>query len=137
RGPGAPPAWAGPGGAGGAISTTWGSNGAKPGGKRAKLPSGCPPNCAEEDLTGLNLRGLNLSGADLHGANLFVADLQQANLSRANMAGVDLGGANLVGADLRGTNLEGADLRGAKYDEQTMWPANFNPGRAGAIRKSD
>jgi uncharacterized protein YjbI with pentapeptide repeats len=101
---------------------------------RANLPKGCPPDCTEQDLTGLNLQAINLSGADLRGANLFVADLRQANLGGANLEGVDLGGAKLHGADLRRANLDGADLRGAKYNEDTIWPTNFNPGQAGAVR---
>jgi uncharacterized protein YjbI with pentapeptide repeats len=101
---------------------------------RANLPKGCPPDCTELDVTGLNLQAINLSGADLRGANLFVADLRQANLGGANLEGVDLGGAKLHGADLRRANLDGADLRGAKYNEDTIWPTNFNPGQAGAVR---
>ena len=103
--------------------------------ERANLPSGCPPNCAEADLMGLNLQEINLNGANLSGANLFVANLRKADLGQANLTGVDLGGADLHGADLRQANLDGADLRGAKYDDETIWPTNFNPGRAGAVRK--
>jgi uncharacterized protein YjbI with pentapeptide repeats len=101
----------------------------------ANLPSGCPPNCAEANLTGLNLKAVNLQGANLTGANLFVADLRKANLDGANLARVDLGGASLHGADLRRANLDGADLRGAKYDDETIWPTNFNPHQAGAVRQ--
>ncbi len=101
---------------------------------RSKLPSGCPPKCTEHDLTGLDLQAVSLKGADLRGSNLFVADLRQADLSGANLAGVDLGGAKLHGADLRQANLDEADLRGAKYDDGTIWPTNFNPTRAGAVK---
>ena len=99
------------------------------------LPSGCPPHCAGQDLTGLNLQGVNLQQANLSGTNLFTADLRNAKLSGANLSDVDLGGAKLQGADLRLARLEGADLRGANYDDRTIWPTNFNPTQAGAVHK--
>jgi len=102
--------------------------------KGADLPQGCPPDCSGQDLNGRNLQAVDLKRANLQGANLFVADLRQANLGEANLADVDLGGAKLEGADLRQANLNGADLRGAKYDGHTMWPVNFDPVRAGAVR---
>lgn len=104
--------------------------------QRTRLPSGCPPNCFGADLNGADLPGINLSGANLREANLFVANLRQANLRESNLEGGDLGGANLHGADLRRANLSGTDLRGAKYDDDTLWPANFDPSQAGAIKKS-
>ena len=103
---------------------------------KANLPRGCPPDCSGQDLTGKNLQALNLSGANLQDSNLFVADLRKAKLDGANLERVDLGGAKLEGADLRRAKLEGADLRGAKYDDDTIWPANLNPGRAGAVRSN-
>ncbi len=103
--------------------------------RRTPLPNGCPPNCFGLDLNGADLAGVNLSGANLREANLFVANLRRANLSGANLEGGDLGGADLSGADLRRANLQGTDLRGAKFDNDTMWPLNFDPIRAGAVRK--
>lgn len=102
---------------------------------RSKLPGGCPPHCLGVDLNGADLQGVNLSGANLQEANLFVANLRRANLSGANLEGGDLGGAELYGTDLRRANLTGTDLRGAKYDDSTMWPVNFDPVQAGAVRK--
>lgn len=102
---------------------------------RTRLPSGCPPNCFGLDLNGANLPGVNLRGANLREANLFVANLRQANLNGANLEGGDLGGADLQGADLRRANLRGADLRGAKYDDETLWPTNFDPKQAGAVHR--
>ena len=103
---------------------------------KSNLPSGCPPNCSGQDLSGRDLQAVNLKRANLQGANLFVADLRQANLGGANLESVDLGGAKLEGADLRQANLTGADLRGAKYNDETRWPLNFDPIRAGAIRSN-
>lgn len=102
----------------------------------SNLPSGCPPHCAEQNLTGLDLQGVNLQQANLQGANLFVANLRNARLVGANLENVDLGGANLQGADLRQARLSGADLRGAKYDDRTIWPTNFDPSGAGAIHQA-
>ncbi|MBI4674022.1 MAG: pentapeptide repeat-containing protein [Chloroflexi bacterium] len=103
-------------------------------------------------LQGAQLRGAMLGGADLFDADLACADLRgadlgQANLSSANLANADLTGANLVGADLsdadlRGAdlydaNLIGADLRGARFNQNTMFPAGFDPHAAGAIRSTE
>lgn len=103
--------------------------------RRTRLPHGCPPNCFGVDLNGTDLSGVNLRGANLREANLFTANLSRANLNGANLEGADLGGANLRGVDLRQANLRGTDLRGAKYNGDTLWPTNFDPIRAGAVRQ--
>jgi len=122
---------------------------------QTRLPSGCPPNCTganleRAELAGINLRGANLSranlsaanlyganlsGADLTKANLFVANLEDIDLRGADLRGIDLGGANLRGADLRRADLGEADLRGAAYNDDTVWPTNFDPTQGGAIRR--
>jgi uncharacterized protein YjbI with pentapeptide repeats len=50
------------------------------------------------------------------------------------MEQANLGGARLQAANLQGTDLEGADLDGAHYNSDTVWPTNFNPVVAGAIK---
>jgi uncharacterized protein YjbI with pentapeptide repeats len=56
----------------------------------------------------------------------------QMNVQGADLSGADLSGADLSGADLSGADLSGADLSGAKYTMETIWPAGFDPARAGA-----
>jgi len=114
------------------------------------------------DLSQANLEGTDLIGADLNEANLSQAtlkicelqkaNLQGANLSRAdlshsviedvNLSGAKLSQANLYRTDLNGTNLAGADLTDANlsealYNNQTKWPAGFDPVKAGAILIDD
>jgi len=60
-----------------------------------------------------SLRGAVLTGADLNGAKLFEANLTGANLCEAN--------------------LKGADLSETKYNNETIWPDDFDPVAAQAI----
>jgi PPE-repeat protein len=95
-------------------------------------------NLGGANLGGANLGGANLGDANLRGANLGDANLGGANLGDANLGGAYLGDANLRGAylggaNLRGAYLGGANLRGAKYSQGTLWPAGFDPGKAGAV----
>ena len=88
-------------------------------------------------LAGAYLVGANLEDAALSMAHLAWADLTGANLKRANLGEADLAGAHLKGADLAGAylgeaNLAGADLHVATYSDETVWPAGFNPEKAGA-----
>jgi uncharacterized protein YjbI with pentapeptide repeats len=73
------------------------------------------------------LRGADLTDADLRGAILTGAQLQKATLRNANLED-----AQLQRADLSGADLKKAKLKGAIFDAATVWPANFNPRRAGA-----
>jgi len=91
--------------------------------------------------------GRNLSIIDLSEANLIGANLSRANLRRADLRGTDLSEADLRGADLRGAYfasefdedgdllIAGVKLNRAKYDSTTIWPANLNPARLGAVRE--
>lgn len=93
------------------------------------------------------LAGADLSGAALSGADLQNAALRNANLQKADLHLADLNGADLRGADLRAVNFRGADLRGADlretrlhradlnhclYNDDTRWPAGFDPRTSGA-----
>jgi len=84
------------------------------------------------DLPEAELRRINLAGADLVGARLLETDLTDATLNNANLSKANLYRARLYGASLIGANLEGADLRRVLYDDQTVFPKNFNPERSGA-----
>lgn len=88
-------------------------------------------NLASADLRNGELRGANLSQADLHLADLHGADLRGTDLRAVNFRGADL-----RAADLRESRMNRADLRHSVYDEQTLWPAGFDPLGTGAI-KSD
>ena len=59
----------------------------------------------------------------------------QTDLSGAVLRGADLRGADLHSADLRPADLTGADLRGAAYDEDTLWPFDFDLAGTGAIKR--
>jgi hypothetical protein len=109
-------------------------------------------------LPGADLHGAALAGANLHGAVLRSADLREANFSdiayfpgggaglekgadlrQADLRHAQLGSANLIdadlrSADLRGANLTGAYFTGARFDEDTRWPAGFDPIKQGAIK---
>jgi BTB/POZ domain-containing protein KCTD9 len=84
------------------------------------------------DLPEAELRRIDLAGADLVGARLLETDLTGATLNNANLSKANLYRARLYGASLIGANLEGADLRRSLYDDQTVFPKNFNPERSGA-----
>ncbi len=97
------------------------------------------------ELSQANLSGANLAGADLSRANLAIAKLTEANLSgacfhkacltSAKLIKVDLSYANLTGTYLIGAELSQANLKGAFYDDDTSFPANFEPMSAGMLPK--
>jgi phosphate transport system substrate-binding protein len=102
------------------------------------------------NLERANLSGASLIGADMTGANLIGASLVGANLVGTQLRGADLRGADLSDAQLVATpelldknkqsdislqkmsdtqweklNLSDTDLDGIKYDDQTLWPKDF------------
>jgi hypothetical protein len=84
----------------------------------------------DSDLSNSNLKMASLSGADFSGANLAGAELYKADLSNAFLTGVDLSDAylaeaDLTGADLRGTKLHRADLTGANLTEANLGEADM------------
>jgi uncharacterized protein YjbI with pentapeptide repeats len=88
---------------------------------------------AHADLTGAYFCGWTLLvGANLEGANLTGTDLEYANLTRANLKGAHLESSDLCSANLSTATLTGANLTGAVYDEQSQWPAGFDPAKRGA-----
>ncbi|MGH8079345.1 MAG: pentapeptide repeat-containing protein [Lysobacter sp.] len=84
---------------------------------------------AKSDLSKCNFEGADLRGAVLIGARLIDANLRDADL------GLDaLGGATqLHGADFTGAQLHGCRFKGAQYDENTRFPAGFDPQAAGMV----
>jgi len=113
------------------------------------------PDLSLENLSGMQLQGINfeatilwvtdLSGANLCEANLFKAKcvmanfsnsravkarLDNANFTKANLAGADfsevgLSGSDFYGANLEETNLKRADLRRAVFNNTNLTRANL------------
>jgi uncharacterized protein YjbI with pentapeptide repeats len=79
------------------------------------------------DLSRQRLRYAALQGQNLHGARLHRTNLWGADLRGADLRGADLREAVLCRADLTGAKLAGANLTHALFDEQTRWPADFDP----------
>ena len=61
------------------------------------------------------------------------ADLKGATLRKADFTGAHLYWVNLTGAGLLGADLSGVSLERVKADEDTIWPAGFDPVAAGVI----
>lgn len=80
-----------------------------------------------------SLINANLTGADLRDANLTEANLAGANLTNTKLIGTNLQKAKLTEADLSKAIIENANFEGVSYAENTLWPKNFNPKKAGAI----
>ncbi|WP_319437667.1 pentapeptide repeat-containing protein [Mycobacterium sp. RTGN5] len=83
------------------------------------------------------LQGVNLCHAVLTGANFTTAYLVNANLTGVDLTTTRLNGAVLNGADLSQAVLPsdagGKDrfLKGVHYDQNTVWPKDFQPPPAG------
>jgi uncharacterized protein YjbI with pentapeptide repeats len=75
----------------------------------------------------------NLTGADLRDANFTEANLAGSNLTNPKLIGTNFQKADLEGANLSKANIENANFEGVSYAENTIWPINFNPKKAGAI----
>ncbi len=78
-------------------------------------------NLTQIDLEGVNLRSANLENTTLRGANLRRADLSNANLRYSTLRKANLSGAILRGANLTGTNLTLTSLRDANLINALMW----------------
>ena len=72
------------------------------------------------------MRGADLTMADMRGARLYEADLRGANLS----------GADLSGALMKTDSKDGL-VKAAKYNEETIWPDDFDPVATGAVLVDD
>jgi len=85
------------------------------------------------NLNSASFCSTNLSAADLSGADLRDSTLSLAVLHSANLSNAQLQGADIRGSDLSQAIVENVDIRGAIYDENTVFPGEFNPEAAGAI----
>ncbi|HHJ17838.1 MAG TPA: DUF2169 domain-containing protein [Gammaproteobacteria bacterium] len=79
----------------------------------------------QEDLTGLELGGIDFSGIDLRETNLSGIDLKHSNFSSADLTGAVLNGADLSRVDLQAACLRDADLTGALLTEANLAGANL------------
>jgi len=86
-------------------------------------------------LSDSDLSGCNFSDADLRGANLICTRLIGANLRGADLGLDGCGHATrLHGADLSEAQLQTSRFEGAQYDENTRFPADFDPQAAGMVK---
>lgn len=88
----------------------------------------------EVDLSGASLNRSDLRKATLVRNNFSDAVFIDANLEGANLIGADLSQAALFRANLRGAILSDATLTDAFYDDSTIWPDEFEPSEAGAVK---
>jgi uncharacterized protein YjbI with pentapeptide repeats len=79
----------------------------------------------KNDLSELNLSGIDLHEADLREANLREADLRRAELYSADLREANLRRAELYSADLRKADLRKADLREADLREADLRDADL------------
>jgi len=99
---------------------------------RTKWPGGFDPERLGAILVPADMKGAKLDGEDLHGGDLSFSDLRGASLVSADLRGANLMRANLRGASVAGADLTDADLTdadtvGLRYNDQTRWPAGFDP----------
>ena len=83
-------------------------------------------NLKYADLIYANLSDVDLSNVNLSDANLRYAALTNVDLSNANLSNTDLRRANLRRANLEYTDLRHADLRGANLSCTDLGSANLS-----------
>ena len=86
---------------------------------------GVRPTLVGEDLSDMDLAGVNLSEADLHDAEFFHSNLRGANLKMAIFTNGDLASANLRGAALYKADLSNASMIEADLSEAGLGEANL------------
>jgi uncharacterized protein YjbI with pentapeptide repeats len=112
-------------------------------------------NLQGADLQRSNLEWARLAGANLEGALLYKTNLTHAWLPNANLQGAVFTLTKLTGATIKGANLQGAegppnpneftdrnnlraaDLEHANYDDNTIWPDDFDYEAATAPRPQE
>ena len=89
-------------------------------------------NLTAAQLQGCDLRAASFANANLTGTSFHAADLRGAALFGARIHEADFSQARLEGTDMRVSGLDSADLK-ATFDSSTLWPAGFDPIKAGAV----
>ena len=115
---------------------------------KALVINGCTIEPNTYCLSNADLSYFDLSYADLSGADLAGVDLRNTTMTNVGLDDTDLSGAVLTGADLTNAFLWNADLTdadltdagmlnifvgGTTYNDQTIFPANFDPAAGGMI----
>lgn len=77
------------------------------------------------DLRGVLAYKAKFINCNLSASKLDFGDFTNANFYGANVRDVSFDGAKLFGADMRCKNLDKALLYGIDYDENTLWPTDF------------
>jgi uncharacterized protein YjbI with pentapeptide repeats len=86
------------------------------------------------NLTGKQLQATNFTGANFRNANLTNASVRWgAKFHNANLTNTNFSGANIRGTDFNNTNLDTANLTGAWFDQNTIWPDDFDYLNSGAF----
>jgi ectoine hydroxylase-related dioxygenase (phytanoyl-CoA dioxygenase family) len=88
------------------------------------------------DFWNSNLDNVNLSEAKLKNCVLTDTNLNKAKIFKTNFLNSNLSHSNLKGLNLKSCTFKNTNLRDALYDQNTIWPKNFDPELAGAIKIS-
>lgn len=81
------------------------------------------------DLSETNCEGIKFLGTTLDEVNFTKANLMNAVFGKSNI-GIY---TKIYGANFTDAILEGAKFDGTLYDEETIFPKNFNPEKNGLV----
>ncbi len=90
-------------------------------------------NFQHSNFENTDLRMCNLSNTNFSNSEISHTDFSKSNLSDASFENVkfkdrvEFVGVNLLGADFSNTDLEYVNLNGALYNDETIFPDDFNP----------
>ncbi|MBM3214175.1 pentapeptide repeat-containing protein [Candidatus Poribacteria bacterium] len=80
-----------------------------------------------DSLRDADLTGMDLSGADLWGVDFRRLDLRGCRFDGSNFLGADLRNADVRGCSFRDVYLGHTHMAGAIYDDDTVFPDDFEP----------
>lgn len=84
------------------------------------------------DFKEAKFENTRFNGSKIYGSDLSGHDFRLISLP-TSILDSNLSGCNFQGVDLSSTELDENDLSGANFDDQTKFPPNFNPKKAGMI----
>ena len=93
-------------------------------------------NLANAHLTGIDLSNADLTNADFTDSILTQANFREASLEKTSFMSAVLIEANFTKVDLSKTNLSNANLKDAVYDDDTIFPSDFDPVSKGMVNQS-
>ena len=85
------------------------------------------------DLSGADLAGVDLRNTTMTNVGLVDTDLSGADLTGADLTNAFLWNADLTDADLTDAGMLNIFVGGTTYNDQTIFPANFDPAAGGMI----